>query len=116
MSKDSSSKVNYGGAGGTVTLHGLDGSIYSDGSIISYDASYHIQYEPLDAEIQEMKDDIEEHAKRTDARLDAIEDQILIVRRDVLLEEDYKELRDAWQAYNDLVDKLKTFKALKDSA
>lgn len=109
-----SSKVDAGSVGGTVTLH--DGPYITDGSIISYDASNHIQYEPFDSEIQEMKDDIKEHAKRTDARLDAMEDQVLIVRRDVLLEEEYKELEEAWQAYNDILKKLKTFKALKDSA
>ncbi len=49
-------------------------------------------------------------------RLEELEDQVLLVRRDAILEEEFEELKEAWQAYNDLLAKLKTFKALKDSA
>ncbi len=48
-------------------------------------------------------------------RLKAIEDQILIVRRDNALEEHFEELKEAWKAYNELADKLRTFRALQDS-
>jgi hypothetical protein len=49
-------------------------------------------------------------------RIEAIEDQMVIVRRDNALEEEFEELKEAWQAYYDMMDKLRTFKALKDSA
>lgn len=61
-------------------------------------------------------EDFEEHKSEVNDRLSAIEDQMAIVRRDAILEEDFEELREAWQAYNDLMDKLRTFKALQDSA
>lgn len=60
--------------------------------------------------------DLDELRNEMSNRLDALEDQVLLVRRDAILEEDYKELKAAWKAYNDLVEKLRTFKRLKDSA
>lgn len=61
-------------------------------------------------------DDYKDEAAIVDKRLSALEDQVLLIRRDVVLEKEYEELKEAWQAYNDLLAKLKTFKALKDSA
>ena len=49
-------------------------------------------------------------------RMDALEEQVVLVQRDTVLEKDFKELKEAWKAYNDLLEKLKTFKALQDSA
>ena len=63
--------------------------------------------------IREKQDAFEE---KMEDRLSKIEDQIVLVRRDVVLEEDYKELKEAWEAYNKLAEKLRTFKRLKDSA
>ena len=51
-----------------------------------------------------------------DKRLAALEEQVLLIHRDEILEEEFEELKEAYQAYNDLLAKLKTFKALKDSA
>lgn len=63
----------------------------------------------------QTQSDLDELRKETSDRLDALEDQVLLVRRDAILEEDYKELKAAWTAYNDLLEKLRTFKRLKDS-
>ena len=46
----------------------------------------------------------------------AIKEQIILIDRDNCLEADYKELKEAYKAYEELRDKLRTFKTLKDSA
>jgi len=62
------------------------------------------------------KTDFDVLKETTEKRLSAIEDQVLIIRRDNALEEDYEELKKAWEAYEELRERLRTFKALKDSA
>ncbi len=71
---------------------------------------------PTQSDIDILRDELKAQQELMDNRLDAIEDQIFFVRRDEILEEDYKELKAAWAAYNTLMEKLKTFKRLKDSA
>jgi len=66
----------------------------------------------VDPEKQRVDDELKSHERR----LRAIEDQQLILRRDRILEEQFNELREAWEAYNYTLEKLKTFQALQDSA
>jgi len=68
------------------------------------------------ADLAVIQDELKAHREIMSDRLDAIEDQIVLVRRDNALEEDYKELKEAWKAYNKLAERLRTFKRLKDSA
>ena len=71
---------------------------------------------PTQSDLDALRDEMKALQEIMSDRLDAIEDQIFFVRRDQVLEEDYKELKAAWEAYNGLMEKLKTFKRLKDSA
>lgn len=70
---------------------------------------------PTPTEWREMVKDNQKWKKETNVRLSAIEDQVLLVRRDAIVEEEYEELKEAWEAYNYLLAKLRTFKAIKDS-
>lgn len=67
-------------------------------------------------ELNEIKQQFQEYKNQMNARIAELEDQVVLVRRDVLLEEDFEELKEAWDTYNELLQKLKTFKALQDSA
>lgn len=60
---------------------------------------------PSRAEYDELKEEII-----------AIKKQVILIDRDNCLEADYKELKEAYEAYEALAKKLRTFKALKDSA
>ena len=69
-----------------------------------------------DDETADLRREFKQHKDEMNARAAEMEDQILLVRRDVLLEEDFEELKEAWNTYNELLKKLRTFKALQDSA
>jgi hypothetical protein len=60
---------------------------------------------PSRSDYDELKDEIAD-----------IKEHIILIDRDNCLEADYKELKAAYDAYEELRDKLRTFKALKDSA
>lgn len=79
-------------------------------------ASDIFQVNRSEADLRELADDFKDFKDEMLERMAKIEEQIVLVRPDQILEEDYKELAEAWKAYNDLAEKLKTFKALKDSA
>ena len=66
--------------------------------------------------ITDLEDQLNLHKEKLESRMDAVEDQVLLIRRDRILEQDFEELEEAWQAYNDLMEKLRTFKRLRDSA
>ena len=71
---------------------------------------------PTQSDLDALRDEMKALQEIMSERFNAIEDQIFFVRRDQVLEEDYNELKEAWEAYNDLMEKLRTFKRLKDSA
>jgi len=69
----------------------------------------------LSNEVFELKREINNLKLEMDHRLFEMDEQILLVRRDTILENEFEELKEAWKTYETLLDKLKTFKALKDS-
>ena len=72
--------------------------------------------DPLNAELNEMKEELANFKEEINHRLEKIEEQMAIVRPDAFLEAEFDELREAYEAYNKLMEKLRTFKALQDSA
>lgn len=96
--------------GGTITLADNGYLPAADNVTIRWNAEEHdwIDNTAKQSELDEFKEE-------TNERLAAIEEQVILINRDNILEEDYKELEEAYNAYNDLRDKLRTFKALKDS-
>ena len=91
--------------------------VYQDNNVtLKWDANTMEMENVVWEETFATKADFEKHTAEVNDRLSAIEDQMVIVRRDAILEEEFEELKEAWQAYNDLMDKLRTFKALQDSA
>ena len=109
------SVVSIGDTAGQVTItmpNNIYDQNYSFGSVWSEEnvvTDYDIKIEELTTELREFKESMEE-------RMAAVEDQIVLVRRDNALEEDFEELREAWEKYNEILDKLRTFKAIQDSA
>jgi len=87
------------------TLKGANVNI--NGSHVQWDvmANDFQEVHPTRSEIDILKDDVK-----------AMKEQIILIDRDNCLEADYQELKDAYDAYEELRDKLRTFKALKDSA
>ena len=88
----------------------------SDMGALDYNTFNTLTPSPTQSDLDALRDEMKALQEIMGDRLDAIEDQIFFVRRDQILEEDYKELKEAWEAYNNLVEKLRTFKRLKDSA
>ena len=68
-----------------------------------------------DVKLNQIEEELKNFKRDVNKRLEAIEEQVVLVRRDHALEEDYEELKEAWDKYNELMEKLRTFKALKDS-
>jgi protease II len=69
-----------------------------------------------DNQLTELEERFEEFQDDMIGRIENIEEQIVLVRRDNALEEQFEELKEAWDKYNEILDKLRTFKALQDSA
>ena len=113
-------KTSYDAADGTVTItttHGAADSLNIPNTVMRWDAAVgDTVFEPMNSELNEIKQQFQEYKDQMNARIKEMEDQVLLVRRDVLLEEDFEELKEAWEAYDELLKKLRTFKALKDSA
>ena len=89
---------------------------FNTSEVGALDNSIFEQLSPTQSDIDALKDELQAQKELMDRRLEAIEDQVLLVRRDAILEKDYEELKEAWEAYNTLLERLKTFKRLKDSA
>ncbi len=88
-----------------------------DGSVLQYNGTGNFEaVMPAMSDIEGLEEELKLQKQTMNERLNAIEDQIILVRRDHILEEDYEELKAAWEAYNNLAEKLRTFKRLKDSA
>lgn len=103
------------------------GDAYASGpfSLGNLDSDTYIQFDAKNSvfggaewvsDADKLREEMDEFKKDITDRIEAIEDQMVIVRRDNALEEEFEELKEAWQAYYDMMDKLRTFKALKDSA
>lgn len=81
-----------------------------------FDAAEIATIDNREEKIQELEDRFEEFSDEMFGRIEAIEEQIVLVRRDNALEKDFDELKEAWEKYNEILEKLRTFKALQDSA
>ena len=68
------------------------------------------------SDFEEFKQEMVKFSKKMLKRIKSLEDQVLVVRRDNAMEKEFEELKEAWEAYNYMLEKLKTFKAIKDSA
>lgn len=103
--------------GGTITLSGevcdLNDAVmhWDGGNIVAHNSP-----SPSQADFKKLEEEFKYFRRAMEERLAAIEDQVVLVKRDAILEHDFKELEEAWEAYNTLLEKLKTFKALQDSA
>lgn len=69
-----------------------------------------------DPAIVDLENDLRNFKAEVNERLAHIEEQMAILRPDEILGEEFDELKEAFEAYNKLMEKLRTFKALKDSA
>jgi predicted amino acid-binding ACT domain protein len=85
------------------------------------DNSYHVGSDIFSTnyvaqeELDQMRADFNEFSTELRAQMKELQEQIQVIERDTFMEAEYEELREAWEAYNAVLDKLKTFKALKDS-
>jgi len=73
------------------------GQIYWDTSVTSKS--------PVEMQIDEMQE-----------QLSRIEDQLVMLSRDINMEEKYEELREAYDHYQSVLEKLKTFEILKEDS
>ena len=72
--------------------------------------------EQLENDLHKLREDFEWYRHSTSEYIAKMQKHMAYVDRDNALEEDFEELREAWETYNELLEKLRTFKALKDSA
>jgi len=120
---DNELKEAYSGTISITTDPGaLDGVTISqdvtDGNVVMRWDGAHGDYGQVhwDNETEALRKEFKQYKEEMNARIAEMEDQVAIVRRDVALEEEFEELKDAWKSYNEVLEKLRTFKAIKDSA
>lgn len=63
-----------------------------------------------------FRKEFDEYKRLSQDKIRALQEHVVMIDRDIIMESQHEELKAAWEAYDELLSRLRTFNALRDSA